>query len=230
VLLYNVARGTAKQNIASIVEFLQELRRTTRCVQKKIHRAKRAALGLSSKGACVLLRMVADVSSVNPHAVLAARRLLPGAVFLGADTLAEQEIRLRPLIDKPQVLVAAAEALAVAPWKRIAVRAVRIVAELQLLKRIAELSSRGGTPNSQMVAEMLVQEWPAHVLQPGVVSWLARLPLELRLRRRRLVKIRRFWGVHYRQLGSRGHLSPADQRRKVLTQNYGFRTNFCTRF
>jgi hypothetical protein len=87
------------------------------------------------------------------------------------------------------------------------VKAVRIVAELRLLKRIAEMNSRGVTPNSKMVAEMLVQGWPAHVLQPGVNSWLSRLPHELTLRRRWLVKLRSFWGVHYRKLGSRGHLS-----------------------
>jgi hypothetical protein len=66
-----------------------------------------------------------------------------------------------------------------------------------------------------MVAEMLVQQWPAHVHQPHVNEWLFRLAHEAKLRRRWLVKLRRFWGVHYRKLGSRNHLSPADQRRKV---------------
>ena len=219
-----------QQNITSTVNFLQELRQTTRGVQKKNKRTDRAAVGLSSKQACVLLRMVADVSSVNPHAVLAARRLLPGGIFLGTDTLDEQETRLRPLIDRPRVLVAATEAVAIAPWQRNAVRAVRIVAELRLLKRISELNSRGVTPNSTMMAEMLVQEWPVNMLQPAIVSWLARLPVELRLRRRWLVKFRRFWAVHYRQLGSRGHLSPGDQRRKVLNEKYSFQMNFCIRF
>ena len=214
------ARQAMQQNIANTFSFLQELRQTTRDVQKKNSRADRAAVGLNSKQACVLLRMVADVSSVNPHAVLAARRLLPGGIFLGTDSLDAQETRLRPLIDRPRVLVAATEALEFMPWNRIAVRAVRIVAELRLLKRISELNSRGVTPNSTMMAEMLVQEWPVHMLQPAIVSWLARLPVELRLRRRWLVKFRRFWNVQYRQLGSRGHLSPGDQRRKVRSKCY----------
>jgi hypothetical protein len=217
------ARQAMQQNIANTFSFLQELRQTTRDVQKKNNRADRAAVGLNSKQACVLLRMVADVSSVNPHAVLAARRLLPGGIFLGTDSLDEQETRLRPLIDRPRVLVAATEALAFMPWNRNAVRAVRIVAELRLLKRISELNSRGVTPNSTMMAEMLVQEWPVHMLQPAIVSWLARLPVELRLRRRWLVKFRRFWNVQYRQLGSRGHLSPGDQRRKVRSKSYHFK-------
>ncbi len=194
-------------------------RDNSRCSEKN-NRVDRASVGLNSKQACVLLRMVADVSSVNPHAVLAARRLLPGAVFLGTDTLDEQETRLRLLIDRHRVHVAAAETWAVVLWKRNAVRAVRIVAELRLLKRISELNSRGVTPNSTMMAEMLVQEWPVHMLQPAIVSWLARLPVELRLRRRWLVKFRRFWNVQYRQLGSRGHLSPGDQRRKVRSKSY----------
>jgi hypothetical protein len=63
---------------------------------------------------------------MNPHPEIAARRLLSGAVFLGAGTLAEQEVRLRALSEKPEV---PARALAVVPWKRIAVKAVRIVAE-----------------------------------------------------------------------------------------------------
>ena len=213
-------RDAMQQSIANTFGFLQELRQTTRDVQKKNNRADRAAVGLNSKQACVLLRMVADVSSVNPHAVLAARRLLPGAVFLGTDTLDEQETRLRLLIDRHRVHVAAAETWAVVPWKRNAVRAVRIVAELRLLKRISELNSRGVTPNSAMMAEMLVQEWPVHMLQPAIVAWLARLPVDLRLRRRWLVKFRRFWNVGYRQLGSRGHLSPGDQRRKVRSKSY----------
>ena len=109
-----------------------------------------------------------------------------------------------------------AQALAVVPWKATAVKAVRIIAELRLMRRIAEMNSRGVAPNSQMVAEMLVQEWPEHELQPGVNIWLARLPLDVKLRRRWLMRLRRFWGVHYRKLGSRAHLSPADQRRKAL--------------
>jgi hypothetical protein len=70
-------------------------------VEKHHNYVKRSAVGLMSKRTCVLLRMVADQSSMNPHAELAARRLLPGAVFLGAGALAEQEVRLRALIDKP---------------------------------------------------------------------------------------------------------------------------------
>ncbi len=30
------------------------------------------------------------------------------------------------------------------------------------------------------------------------------------------MRLRRFWGVHYRKLGSPAHLPPTDQRRKVL--------------
>ncbi len=111
--------------------------------------------------------------------------------------------------------VAAARALAVVLWKATGVRAVRIIAELRLLRRTAEMNSRGVAPHSKMIAEMLIEEWPAHVLQPGITSWLSRLPLEPNLRRRWLVRLRRFWGVHYRKLGSRAHLSPADERRKV---------------
>jgi hypothetical protein len=203
-------RAVLQQHTATFAEFLQEFRRTTQAVEKQNNYVKRSAVGLMSKRTCVLLRMVADQSSMNPHAELAARRLLPGAVFLGAGTLAEQEVRLRAVIEKSEVHVAAARVLAVVQWKRIAVKAVRFVAELRLLRRIAEMNSRGVTPNSKMVAEMLVQEWPAHVLQPGVKSWLSRLPHELTLRRRWLVKLRSFWGVHDRKLGSRGHLSPVD--------------------
>jgi hypothetical protein len=117
------------------------------------------------------------------------------------------------------VRVAAARALAVVIWKGIAVKAVRIIAELRILKCIAKMNSRGVTPNSKMVAEMLVQQWPAHVHQPHVKEWLSRLPNEAKLRRRWLVKLRRFWGVHYRKLGSRRHQSPADEKRKEQTGN-----------
>ena len=80
-----------------------------------------------------------------------------------------------------------------------------------------------------MVAEMLVQEWPAHVLQPGVNSWLSRLPHELTLRRRWLVKLRSFWGVHYRKLGSRGHLPPVDQD-PPGSKKTNFRVDFWNQF
>ena len=170
--------------------------------------------------------MVANLSSVNPHGVLAARRLLHGCVFLGADTLAEQALILLPLIDKPAVIAAANAALASVPWNKMAVRAVRIVAEVRLLKRISNMNSRGVTPSSRMVAEMLVQEWPIHVPQPSVTQWLAKLPHELAVRRRWLVKFRRFWGVRFRQLGSRGHLSPVDQRRKVSSKKKLFPVHF----
>ena len=95
------ARAVLQQHIASTAEFLQEFRRTTRAVEKQHNYVKWSAVGLMSKRTCVLLRMVADQSSMNPHAELAARRLLPGAVVLGAGALAEQEVRLRALIDKP---------------------------------------------------------------------------------------------------------------------------------
>jgi hypothetical protein len=198
--------------------------------RKKKQRVRKSELGLSSQRACVLVRMVANLSSVNPHGVLAARRLLHGCVFLGADTLAEQALILLPLIDKPAVIAAANAALASVPWNKMAVRAVRIVAEVRLLKRISNLNSRGVTPNSRMVAEMLVQEWPIHVPQPSVTQWLAKLPHELAVRRRWLVKFRRFWGVRFRQLGSRGHLSPVDQRRKVSSKKDCFRFTFLNRF
>ena len=212
------ARIDLQQHIARTAEFVQELHRTRRAVQKQHNNAMRCADGLRSQRTSVLLRLIADQSSMNPHAVLAARRLLPGAVWLGGNTLAEQEVLLRALIDKPKVRVAAAQALEGVLWKGVAVKAVRIIAELRLLKCIAETNSRGATPNSKMVAEILVQQWPAHVHQPHVNEWLLRLPHDARLRRRWLVKLRRFWGVHYRKLGSRNHLSPADQKRKVQRQ------------
>ena len=93
---------------------------------------------------------------------------------------------------------------------------VQISADAQIrAQSSAQMNSRGVTPNSKMVAEMLVQQWPAHVHQPHVKEWLSRLPNEAKLRRRWLVKLRRFWGVHYRKLGSRNHQSPADEKRKV---------------
>ena len=209
------ARIDLQQQVARTAELLLELQTTSRAVQKQHSNGKRCAVGLRSKRTWVLLRLIADQSTMNPHAVLAARRLLPGAVWLGADTLAEQEVLLRKLIDKPMVREAGARAVAFVLWKGIAVKAVRIIAELRLLKCIAEMNSRGVTPNSKMVAEMLVQQWPAHVHQPHVKEWLSRLPNEAKLRRRWLVKLRRFWGVHYRKLGSRSHQSPADEKRKV---------------
>jgi hypothetical protein len=210
------AREVLLQQIACTAEFQQVLQQTTRAVQKAYNSGGRRDAGLRSKRSWVVLRLIADRSSMNPHAVLAARRLLPGGVWQDARTLAEQEVRLRDLINTPEVHIAAAQALAVVPWKATAVKAVRIIAELRLLRRIAEMNSRGVAPNSKMVADMLVQEWPDHELQPGVNTWLARLPLDVTLRRRWLMRLRRFWGVHYRKLGSRAHLSPADQRRKVL--------------
>jgi hypothetical protein len=209
------ARIDLQQQVARTAELLLELQSTSRAVQKQHSNRKRCAVGLRSKRTWVLLRLIADQSTMNPHAVLAARRLLPGAVWLGADTLAEQEVLLRKLIDKPMVREAGARAVALVRWKGIAVKAVRIIAELRLLKCIAEMNSRGVTPNSKMVAEMLVQQWPAHVHQPHVKEWLCRLPNEAKLRRRWLVKLRRFWGVHYRKLGSRNFQSPADAKRKV---------------
>jgi hypothetical protein len=214
------AREVLQQRIAGAAEFEQELKRTSRAVQKSRNDGKRRDRGCRADRKWVLLRLIADQSSMNPHAVLAARRLLPNDVWQDADTLAEQAIRLQPLIEKPVVHVAAARALAAVPWKITAVRAVRIIAELRLLRRIAEMNSRGVAPHSKMVAEMLVEEWPAHVLQPRITSWLSRLTLEPKLRRRWLVRLRRFWGVHYRKLGSRAHLSPADQRRKVFEHKH----------
>jgi hypothetical protein len=211
----STARIDLQQQVARTAELLLELQTTSRAVQKQHSNGKRCAVGLRSKRTWVLLRLIADQSTMNPHAVLAARRLLPGAVWLGADTLAEQEVLLRKLIDKPMVREAGARAVALVRWKGIAVKAVRIIAELRLLKCIAEMNSKGVTPNSKMVAEMLVQQWPAHVHQPHVKEWLSRLPNEAKLRRRWLVKLRRFWGVHYRKLGSRSHQSPADEKRKV---------------
>ena len=213
------ARVDLQQHIARTAEFLQELQRTSRAVQKQHSNVKRCAVGLRSKRTCVLVRMIADQNSMKPHAVLASRRLLPGDVWLGAGTLAEQAAFLRAMIGKPMVRVAGARALAVVLWKGIAVKAVRIIAELRILKCIAEMNSKGVTPNSKMVAEMLVQQWPAHVHQPHVKEWLSRLPNEAKLRRRWLVKLRRFWGVHYRKLGSRRQQSPADEKRKEQTGN-----------
>ncbi len=209
------ARSVLQHHIAGAAEFEQELKRTTRAVQKSRNDGMRRDRGLRAKQTWVLLRLIADQSSMNPHAVLAARRVLPKNVWQDADTLVEQALQLQPHIDTPAVHVAAAMALAAVPWKVTAVRAVRIIAELRLLRRIAEMNSRGVAPHSKMVAEMLVEEWPAHVPQPRITSWLSRLSLEPKLRRRWLVRLRRFWGVHYRKLGSRAHLSPADERRKV---------------
>ena len=93
------ARIDLQQQVACTAELLLELRATSRAVQKQHGNGKRCAVGLRSKRTWVLLRLIADQSTMNPHAVLAARRLLPGAVWLGADTLAEQEVLLRKLID-----------------------------------------------------------------------------------------------------------------------------------
>jgi hypothetical protein len=210
------AREVLQRQIASIAEFQQELKATRRAIQKTSTAAKYRDAGDRAKQRWVLLRLVADQSSMNPHAVLAARRVLRGDVWQDANTLDEQTVRLQGLIDKPVLHVAAARALAAVPWRATAVKAVRIIAELRLLKRIAELNSRGVAPHSKMMAEMLEEEWPEHVLQPRITLWLSRLALEPILRRRWLVRLRRFWGVHYRKLGSRAHLSPADERRKVI--------------
>jgi hypothetical protein len=123
------AREVLQQQIVSTAEFQLELNRTTRAVQKSTNNRKRREVGLRSKRSWVVLRLIADQSSMNPHAVLAARRLLPGDVWHDADTLVEQEVRLRTLIDQPAVHVAAALALSVVPWKATALRAVRIIAE-----------------------------------------------------------------------------------------------------
>lgn len=224
------ARAVLQQQISRTMECEQDLKRSIRAVQMSARERKRRDSGLRSNGQFVLLRLIADRCSMNPHAVLAARRLLPGGVWREAHTLAEQEHRLRTLIDKPAVHVAATRALAVVPWKGIAVKAVRIIAELRLLKRIAEMNSRGVAPNSKMVAEMLVEEWPAHEHQPGVNTWLSRMPNTPKLRSKWLARLRRFWGVHYRKLGSRAHLSPADERRKALKKNISLRVNSWNHF
>ena len=160
------ARDILQQQIARASEHECALKRTTRAVQKAHNGRVRSDAGLKSKKTWVLLRLIAVQSSMNPHAVLAARRLLPGGVWHEAQSIVEQEVRLRLLIDQPAVHAAATLALAVLPWKAVAVRAVRIIAELRLLKRIAEINSRGVAPSSKMVAEMLVQEWPAHDSRP----------------------------------------------------------------
>jgi hypothetical protein len=186
------ARAVLQQQIARTVECEQHLKRTIRTVQKSNKEGQRRDSGLRFKRQYVLLRLIADRCSMNPHAVLAARRLLPGGVWREAVTLAEQEHRLRTLIDKPAEHDAATRALAVVPWKGIAVKAVRIIAELRLLKRIAEMNSRGVAPNSKMVAEMLVEEWPAHELQPGIITWLALMPNSSKRRSKWLVRLPRF--------------------------------------
>ncbi len=86
------AREVLQQQIASTAEFQQEFNRTTGAVQKSHNNGKRRDVGLRAKQTWVLLRLIADQSSMNPHAVLAARRLLRGDVWEDAHTFVEQEV------------------------------------------------------------------------------------------------------------------------------------------
>ena len=61
-------------------------------MQKSQNNGKRRDVGLRAKQTWVLLRLIADQSPMNPHAVLAARRLLRGDVWEEAVTLVEQEV------------------------------------------------------------------------------------------------------------------------------------------
>jgi hypothetical protein len=224
------ARAVLQQQISRTMECEQDPKRSIRSVQKSDKEGQQRDRGLRFNRQFVLLALIADQCFMNPHAVLAARRLLPGGIWREAHTLAEQEHRLRTLIDKPAVHDSATQALAVLPWKGIAVKAGRSIAELRLLKRSADMNSGGVGHNSKMVAEMLVEEWPAHELQPGIITWLARMPNSPKLRSKWLARLRRFWGVHYRKLGSRAHLSPADERRKALKKHNSLRVNSWNHF
>jgi hypothetical protein len=86
------AREVLQQQIASTAEFQQEFKRTTRAVQKSKNNGKRRDAGLRAKQTWILLRLIADQSSMNPHAVLAARRLLRGDIWEDAHTLVEQKV------------------------------------------------------------------------------------------------------------------------------------------
>ena len=204
----------AKQN-------LQEIRHRVRDADTMAKRRHRCLDGHRTFAPFIVLQLLVCYGAGEAMLTAISKFLVSPQIWTAAGKNADFNwtARLRDLMDRPRVTLAAAEIWAnrCAPQhRRIIRKARRILAEYQVFKDLIQANKRGTAPKRATLVQALKRYW---VFDDVGSDALPNNLHTLEQIRRWVHRFRRFWQVSWGKLALRSALTPEEQSAKVIGEN-----------
>ena len=208
-------REQLQQQLTAAVHVRQDLRREQDRAQRILTRVS-ATRRVDRRGvSLVVLRLVADIAGLQPTAVLVSRRLLKRSAP-GADHIDAEAAALQALLDAPRCVAGAARVRHAGDTNKIWCKALRLAAEVQVLRILLEANRRGGSMSGKQLLDHLAENWPPQGAGRAFAQVVMTLRLSLQKRKRWLRVFRLFWGISYKRMGARPFVAPELQSQRVF--------------
>ena len=214
--------GASGDLIEEVKQNVTELRHRVRDADAVFQRRHRGLDGYRVVAPLIVLKLLECYGAEEAMLAAVSKFLLPQRIWSVAGKGAEFNwtARLRDLMDRPRVTLAAAEIWANrgAPHHRRIVRKTkRVLAEYQVLKDLMRANKRGIAPKRARLVQALKRFGVFSAADADV------LPSNLHgvtAARRWVHRFRRFWRVSWEKLAVRAASTPGEQGAKVIGKNH----------
>ena len=207
-------RVQLQQQLTAALEERHSLRREHDRAQRILTRVSAPRRAQRRAGSLVVLQLVAEIADLQPTAVLVSRRLLMRSAP-GADGTDAEAAALQALLNTPRCTAGAARVRLAGDTNKVWCKALRLAAEVQVLRILLEANRRGGSMSGKQLLDLLASNWPPQGAGRAFTKVVMTLRLSLQKRKKWLRALKVFWGISYKRVGARPFVSPELQCQRV---------------